>query len=297
MMSNEIFDKARIRSERNKHSKNLDHYRFLIDYTTDSICDRLSVITLSFEIAVIYGARLSKTALDKIIKALNAETVILLDLSEELLKQGDWPSHIYCVQSDSEWLPFAHKTIDTFIGVFEHHTLNDLPGALIQAQRALKPNGLFMVAMPGGDTLYEVREAMVQTEVSLYNGVAPRIYPFADKQQYGGLMQRAGFALPVVDSEHITVSYENLLKLFTDLKHMAEGNVLKARSQKPINKALLEQTEQRYRQDNNYANQERFDVTFEIIHMIGWAPDKTKQQQPLKPGSAEHSLVDLLSLD
>jgi|TARA_R110002126_G_scaffold13118_3_gene56748 SAM-dependent methyltransferase len=292
-MTPQIFDKTRLRQSRDHRAAHIESYDFLIRHAAKSIIDRLAIITLDFDTVAIYGARMAQEDLDAIIVNLNAKTVFLLDLSEALLKRA-WPKHVITVQSDSEWLPFAHGQLDAFIAIFEHHSLNDLPGALIQARAALRPDGMFMVAMPGADTMYELREAMTKAELALYDGLSPHIYPFADKQQYGALMQRAGFALPVVDSEHLQISYKTIYALFKDLKHMGEGNILTARSKRALSRAFYALSETIYRADNGFANDERFDVTFEIIHMIGWTPDKSKQQQPLKPGSAEHNLADIL---
>lgn len=293
-MSAPIFDKKRIQRIRNKTAPNFTDYNFLIKNAVNSIVDRLSIITLKFETIAIYGARLDRDDINAIIEQTSAKHIFLLDIAETLLTKK-LPSHVSCVQSDPEWLPFANHSLDALIGVFEHHSLNDLPGALIQARRALKPDGLFMCAMPGGDTMYDLREAMTKAELELYGGVSPHIYPFADKQQYGGLMQRAGFALPVVDSEFLNISYKDIYTLFKDLKGMGEGNTLNARLNKPLSRNFFNTVERHYRELTGFENETRFDVTFEIIHMIGWSPDKAKQQQPLKPGSAEYKLSDVLS--
>jgi NADH dehydrogenase [ubiquinone] 1 alpha subcomplex assembly factor 5 len=289
-----IFDKARLRQLRNAAAAQFNDTDFLIKATARSIIDRLSIITPEFKTVAIYGARLNEDDLTAIISALGAETVFLLDVSEDMLARHAENAHIHLVQSDSEWLPFAHQTLDAVIAVFEHHSLNDLPGALIQARRALRPDGLFMAALPGGDTLYELREAMTKAEIQLYDGLSPHIFPFADKQQYGALKQRAGFALPVVDSEYYKVSYTSIYKLFADIKSMGEGNSLNARNKAALMRPFFDLSEALYRTENGFADDKRFDVTFEIIHIIGWAPHKN-QQQPLKPGSADHRLADILS--
>ncbi len=300
MQNATIFDKTRQRAQRNKYASKIADYNFLIDHAARSIIDRLSVITLKFDKVAIYGGRTPAKTLQKIISALNAKTVFLCDYAENLcydMARTLPDTNILVVQSDAEWLPFANHSLDACIGIFEHHSLNDLPGALVQAQRALRPDGLFLAAMPGADTLYEMREAMQRAELDLYGGMSPHIFPFADKQQYGALMQRAGFALPVVDSEHLQVSYTNIFKLFHDLKSMGEGNYLTARNKKNLSRQFFDTCEKIYRTENGFTDESRFDVTFEIIHLIGWAPDKTKQQQPLKPGSAETSLTAILSSD
>lgn len=300
MQHAQLFDKTRQRALRDQHAAHIADYNFLIEHAAKSIIDRLSVITLNFETVAIYGGRTSPDSISAIIDALNAKTIFLCDMASALctqLKNNFKSQSIHIIQSDAEWLPFANHSLDACIGLFEHHSLNDLPGALIQAQRAIRPDGLFMAALPGADTMYELREAMQRTEIDLYGGMAPHIFPFADKQQYGALMQRAGFALPVVDSEHLNVSYTNIFRLFHDLKSMAEGNYLNARDKKNLSRRFFKKCESLYRAENGFSAEERFDVVFEIIHLIGWAPDKSKQQQPLKPGSAETSLSAILSTE
>ena len=171
--------------------------------------------------------------------------------------------------------------------------MNDLPGALIQIKNALKPDGLFIGAMFGGETLKELRESLIQTELNMKGGVSPRIAPFADKQDMGALMQRAAFALPVIDSETVTVTYDNLFKLMHDLRGMGESNILAARNKTYPSRDFFTKTAEYY-QTHFSEPDGRLIATFEIIFLLGWAPHAS-QQKPLKPGSAEKNLADVLS--
>jgi NADH dehydrogenase [ubiquinone] 1 alpha subcomplex assembly factor 5 len=196
------------------------------------------------------------------------------------------------VIADEEFLPFADASLDLIICTMNLHCINDLPGAMIQMKRALKPDGLFVAAMPGGETLYELREALMQAELSASGGASPRVFPFADKQQMGGLMQRAGFALPVVDSEIVRVTYDHVFKLLRDLRGMGEGNSILERNRKTPGKSFFAEAAQIYA--DKFSEDGRITATFEMIFLIGWAPHSS-QQQPLKPGSANLKLADALA--
>ncbi len=194
---------------------------------------------------------------------------------------------------DDEVLPIEPGTHDLITSNLYLHTLNDLPGMLIQIRRTLKPNGLFIGAMMGGETLHELRHAMTQAEMDLRGGLSPRVAPFADKQQMGELMQRAGYALPVIDSDIITVTYRDFYKLLHDLRHMGENNMLAARSKSFTPRTLFSRTQEIYR--DLYSDADGLiRATFEIIFVLGWAPHDS-QPRPLKPGTAQVRLSDILS--
>jgi SAM-dependent methyltransferase len=196
------------------------------------------------------------------------------------------------VVADEETLPFADGSIDLVVSALALQWINDLPGTLIQIRRALKPDGLLLAAMLGGDSLTELREAFASAESELEGGLSPRVAPFADLRELGALMQRAGFALPVVDSDRLTVRYDSAFALMRDLRAMGATNVLTERRRTPLRRATL------MRMAHIYA--ERFSdpdgrvrATFEIAWLSGWSPHAS-QQKPLKPGSAAQRLADAL---
>jgi len=164
----------------------------------------------------------------------------------------------------------------------------------VQINQALKPDGLFLGAMFGGATLTELRQSLYGSEDTLYGGITPRVSPMVDFTQGAALLQRAGFALPVVDSDKVSVNYSNPMRLFTDLKSMAETNALVARSSKPVSKRFLTKTAQIYTEQFSNADGKAV-ASFEILWLTGWAnhPD---QQKPLKPGSAKTRLADALGV-
>lgn len=188
-------------------------------------------------------------------------------------------------------LPGVIKTYDLIISGLSLQNVNDLPGALIAARRALKPDGLFIGAMFGGDTLTELRQAAYAADAEIRGGMTPRIFPFADYSQAAALLQRSGLALPVVDTDRITVNYKNLMTLFSDLRDMGETNCLQQRDQRILGKSWRRELIQAY--TKLHCLDARFISTFEILWMTGWSPHES-QQKPLKPGSAKMRLADAL---
>ena len=196
------------------------------------------------------------------------------------------------VAADEEALPFADGSLDLVVSALALQFVNDLPGTLIQIRRALKPDGLLLAALIGGDSLAELREAFAQAESEIEGGVSPRVAPFADLRELGALLQRAGFALPVVDSDRLTVRYQSVLDLMRDLRRMGATNVLNERRRTPLKRATLQRMAEIYAR--RFADADgRLRATFEIAWLSGWAPHES-QQKPLKPGSAAQRLADAL---
>ena len=190
------------------------------------------------------------------------------------------------VVADEEALPFADGSLDLIVSALALQFVNDLPGTLIQVRRALKPDGLLLAALLGGDTLTELREAFAAAESEVEGGLSPRVAPFADVRELGGLLQRAGFALPVVDSDRLTVRYDSVVALMHDLRRMGATNVLSERRRTPLRRATLRRLAEIYAE--RFADADgRLRATFEIVWLSGWAPHES-QQKPLKPGSAAH---------
>jgi SAM-dependent methyltransferase len=195
--------------------------------------------------------------------------------------------------ADEELLPFRDGSLDLVVSALALQLVNDLPGTLIQIRRALKPDGLMIAALMGGRTLEELREAFVVAETETLGGASPRVAPFADVRDLGALLQRAGFALPVADSETLEVGYASPLHLMRDLRAMGWANVLVERRRAPLGKATLARAIAVY-QERHGRPDGRVKATFEIVTLTGWAPHES-QQKPLRPGSAAHRLADALS--
>ncbi len=194
--------------------------------------------------------------------------------------------------ADAEALPLAAQSLSLVTSLLGLQGVNDLPGALVQIRRALRPDGLFLGCLLGGATLRELREAFAIAESETIGGVSPRVAPFADVRDAGGLLQRAGFALPVVDAEPVTVRYGHPLALLADLRAMGFANALTARRKRPLRRDTLARLTSVYAE--RFSDPDgRVRATFELIWLSGWAPHES-QQKPLRPGSARARLADAL---
>lgn len=192
---------------------------------------------------------------------------------------------------DPEHLPFAPGSFQLIVSPLALHWINDLPGALIQLRLALKPDGLLLASLFGGETLHELRLSLIEAESELTGGAGPRVSPFADLQDVAGLLQRAGFALPAADRDVVTVRYGEPMKLLVDLRAMGETSALRERNPRALSRRILARAFEIYRE--RYSEDDRVRATFEILTSTGWSPHES-QQKPLKPGSAKTRLADAL---
>lgn len=184
--------------------------------------------------------------------------------------------------------PGAH---DLIIHALSLHWANDLVGQLVQARQALRPDGLFLAVLFGGQTLHELRAVLAQCESQITGGLSPRIAPMAEIRDLGGLLQRAGFALPVADSLTHNVTYKSMAHLMRDLRAMGEGNAMTARRRQPLRREVFTQAADLYQ--TSFASPDGINATFEMVFLTGWAP-AASQQKPLRPGSAQQRLADAL---
>lgn len=206
----------------------------------------------------------------------------------QTLGEGSWTGLV----GDEEALPFGPESFDLIASALALQYVNDLPGALTQARRALAPDGLFLACMIGGRSLEELRIALATAEDEIVGGASPRVAPLADIRDLGGLLQRAGFALPVVDLDAMNVRYANVFGLMADLRAMGATNALEQRLRKLTRRAVFLRAAEIYAQ--RFADPDgRVRATFEIIWLSGWAPHES-QQKPLAPGSAKMRLADAL---
>jgi len=243
---------------------------FLLDRVADDIAERLSAVLRTFDTVVDLG-----TPTDAVRRAITGRV-----------------GTVAAVVADEEALPFRDASLDLVVSALALQFVNDLPGTLIQIRRALRPDGLFLAAMIGGDSLAELRAVFAEAEAEVEGGVSPRVAPFADLRDLGALLQRAGFALPVTDVDRITVRYASPLALMHDLRRMGAGNALTERRRTPLRRATLRRLLEIYAE--RFADPDgRIRATFEIVWLSGWAPHQS-QQQPLAPGSAKTRLADAL---
>jgi SAM-dependent methyltransferase len=200
------------------------------------------------------------------------------------------PAGVDLPEQESEPLPLQPASLDLVVSALAFQFVNDLPGVLAQISRALRPDGLLLAAMVGGDTLTELRQCFAAAEAELEGGASPRVAPFADLRDVGALLQRAGLALPVTDVDRIVVRYDSALALMQDLRRMGATNILIERRRTPTRRATMLRMAQIY--GERFADADgRIRATFDIVWLSGWAPHES-QQQPLRPGSAKAGLAE-----
>jgi SAM-dependent methyltransferase len=290
-----LFDRSLHRARLTRAAPGFPRAGFLKARAAEDAVFRLEAIMRSFPLAVDLGARdgaFARALKDNPEAAAKVGALIETDLSAAMLSGRPMGLAGPRVVVDEERLPFADESLDLVVSTLALHWTNDLVGALIQIRRALKPDGLFIGSILGGATLTELRQCLLAAETELAGGAAPRVSPFADGYDGAGLLQRAGFALPVADVDRVKVRYAHPLELMRDLRAMGETSVLLERSRKPITRALLLRASELYAE--RFAEPDgRVPATFEIITVTGWAPHES-QQKPLPRGSAKMKLEDAL---
>jgi len=281
-----IFDRRLLRVRRGRAAA-MGPATFLLDRVAADLGDRLAAVLRRFDLALDLGtpgdaARLALDSLGSV------ATIIVADTAPPRAGSPAWPF----VVADEEALPFDDGAFDLVVSALALQFVNDLPGTLVQIRRVLKPDGLFLAALIGGETLTELRQSFAAAESEIEGGVSPRVAPFADLRDLGVLLQRAGFALPVTDIDRVTVRYDSVFALLHDLRRMGATNALIDRRRVPLRRATLMRMAEIYAERFSDADG-RVRATFEIVWFSGWAPHPS-QQQPLRPGSAKARLADAL---
>ena len=283
-----LFDRTLLRQRLDRAAPGYEP--FLKARAAGDLVQRLAAINRSFPLAADLGARTGvfgrvlaeSEAADKVGR------LIETDPSGAMLARAGGARLV----ADEARLPFAEESLDLVVSSLALHAVDDLVGALVQIRRVLKPDGLFLGALLGGSTLTELRQCLTAAEAEISGGAGPRVFPFLDSYDGAALLQRAGFALPVVDVDTVTVRYPHTLKLMADLRAMGETNVLLERPPNPLSRRLLARSGELYAR--RFADPEgRLVATFEIITLTGWTPHPD-QQQPMRPGSAKTRLADAL---
>jgi SAM-dependent methyltransferase len=286
----DIFDRALLRRRRDRAAAGAARHEFLLARVADDLLERLSAIQRTFPVALDLGAHHGLVG-RRLRRLPGVGLVISAEAAPRLLAQCEAPR----VLADEEALPFKDQSLDLVVSGLSLHLANDLPGAFAQIRRALKPDGLLLAALLGGTTLIELRTALLAAEEEVEGGASPRVAPFADVADLGALLQRARFALPVVDADTVTATYPDALALMREIRAMGAANALTARRRTPLRRATLERAVAIYRQRFGLADG-RVPATFEIITLTGWAPHQS-QQQPLQPGTARMRLADALGTE
>jgi SAM-dependent methyltransferase len=265
-----LFDRALLRARQSRAEK-MESATFLLDRVAEDMAERLHAVLREFSSAADIGTLGNQ-------------------VRNALTKRVGQLARVDLPDSESEPLALAPESVDLAVSGLAFQFVNDLPGVLAQIRRALKPDGLLLAAMVGGDTLTELRQSFAAAEAECEGGVSPRVAPFVDLRDVGALLQRAGFALPVTDVDRIVVRYDNAFALMQDLRRMGATNVLVERRRVPTRRATLLRMVQIY--SERFADPDgRIRATFDVIWLSGWAPHES-QQQPLQPGSAKASLAD-----
>jgi NADH dehydrogenase [ubiquinone] 1 alpha subcomplex assembly factor 5 len=286
LQTNALFDRRAWRAHRNRAAR-CGSVDFLHAEIADRLIDRLDVVNREFAVALDLGARDGGLA-----RALAARQGTLRVIAAEPATEFLARAPGLRVAADPELAPFGDASFDLVASTLALHWTADLPGALIQLRRALKPDGLLLAAMFGGQTLIELRTVLFEAELAEEGGVSPRVSPAIELADAAALLQRAGFALPVADSERVTVTYPDMLALMRDLRGMGETNALAARRRGGLRRATLARAGALYAE--RFGDRDgRIPASFEILFLCGWAPHPS-QPQPLRRGSATSRLADAL---
>jgi len=281
-----IFDRWLLRARR-RRGLHPGPQTLLMDQVADEFAHRVSLVVRRFGLAADLG-----TPTAAVRTALLRDGSIGAMIAVDPVIAGNCTAATLRVAADEEALPFADHTLDLLVSGLCLQAVNDLPGVLVQIRRALKPDGLFLAALLGGDTLAELRQSFAVAESELEGGVSPRVAPFADLRDLGALLQRAGFALPVTDVDRITVRYATPLGLLGDLRQMGAANPLVERRRVPLRRTTLARAMEVYAE--RFADPDgKVRASFDIVWLSGWSPHES-QQKPLRPGSAKKRLADAL---
>ncbi len=284
------FDRRRHARNRARAAAGFAAHRFLFEAAGEGLADRLDDVTRRFPRALDLGCH--DGTLGRLLAGRGGiDILIQSDLSESfarLAATDDRPALV----ADEEALPFAEGAFDLVLSNLSLHWVNDLPGSLLQIRRVLKPDGLFLASLFGADTLGELRTCLLEAESAIAGGAHMRIAPFADLRDAAGLLQRAGFALPVADSDLLTVTYADAFLLMADLRGMGEQSALADAPDRPATRRLFMEAARLY-QERHADSDGRIRATFRIVCLTGWAPAEN-QQRPLRPGSAAARLANAL---
>ena len=291
----QLFDMRALRWNRQRAAASYDKFAFLKDEAALRLVDRVDLMRREFDICLDLGShdgRLSQhlSPLGKIRTLVQSDPAAGFsnNFFSNDINHRSTPFAVH----DFTTLPFADKSFDGIFSCLNFHWVDDLPGLLLQIRRLLRPDGLCLVNLLGGDSLHELRASLIAAEQDIAGGFSPRCAPMSDIRDVGGLLRRAGLALPVADSDRLTVNYSNMFRLMKDLRGMGEQNALLARLRHPTRRAVFLRAAEIYQDKFGQANGS-IPATFEIITLTGWAPHES-QQKPLRPGSATTRLASAI---
>ncbi|WP_185983694.1 methyltransferase domain-containing protein [Aureimonas mangrovi] len=281
-------DRALLDRQRRRHWRGPEAPpAFLAESVAQELTERLSLVQRRFDIGMDLAGHRGELA-GHIAAGGQVEWLVRVE-RDPLWLEGS----ALAIVADEEALPLADESVDLVLSNLSLHLTNDTPGTFVQIRRALKPDGLFLAAMLGGETLTELRQSLIVAEAEIAGGAAPRVLPFVELRDAGALLQRTGFALPVIDQDRLTVRYDTMFELMADLRAMGMANILTARSRRPATRKLFLRAAEIYAE--RFADADgRIRATFDVVYLSGWRPHDS-QQKPLRPGSAKASLAEALT--
>lgn len=289
-----LIDDAAHLHHRDRVAPRFDQFDFLKKAVTERIMDRVDTISRDLPHVLDIGCH-NGVLTEALLASPKITSVSAMDPSLAMAALTKDRCGVDAVAAPYDAIPFEGLLFDGIFSAFALHWANDLPGVLIQLRQRLKPDGVMMVALAGGETLAGLRGAMASAETEISGGMSPRVLPMGDIRDMGGLISRAGLTMPVADSDTITVTYDNLFSLMADLRGMGEVNAMHSRVKRMTSKSVFMRAAEIYQQ--RFSTEDgRIKVDFEIVTLTGWAPDAS-QPQPLKPGSASQSLASALGVD
>ena len=293
-----LFEREHVRLHRERAAATLDAHDFLFAEVAERLTERLDDVKRDFPLALdigCHGGEVGKSLTQGDNRRGNIDTLVQCDPSPRMTAKAIGATGQLGFAADEEFLPVKPHSFDLVMSNLSLHWANDLPGAMVQIRQSLKPDGLFLAAMLGEGTLQELRTALMAAELEIEMGMSPRTSPCATVQDVGALLQRAGFTLPVVDTETITVSYPDMFKLMADLRGMGETGAVSGRRKNFTRRDVMMRAAEYYAE--KFAGQDdvgegRIPATFDIIYLTAWSPHPD-QPQPMKPGTASHNLIDV----
>jgi NADH dehydrogenase [ubiquinone] 1 alpha subcomplex assembly factor 5 len=280
-----LFDRPAVHRNRTRALADRAYQPFLLDEVAERLVERLEEIRRPFPRVLELGSWRGRVARLLTEAGRGGQMLVALDPVADALDEG--PGHK--VQAEPELLPFADESFDLIVSVLALHHVDDLPGVLAQLRRVLAPDGLMLLALLGGESLMELRTALLQAELDLKGGAAMRVAPFVDIRDAAALLQRAELALPVADVDRISVTYADPLAMLHDLQSMGEGGALLERPKGMFRRDLLLRTAEIYRERFARADG-RVVANFDILHLSGWKPHES-QQKPARRGSGQVRLA------
>jgi len=288
-----LIDREAHRRHRDRAAAGFDHVDYLKQAVVERLMDRIDMIRRDLPLVLDAGCHTGALT-QALLQSPKVGQVKAFDPSPQMATQAASRHGIEAVAADYDAIPFEGEQFDGIFSAFSLHWADDLPGTMIQLRQRLKPDGVMMLALMGGETLSGLRAAMASAETEVSGGMSPRVLPMGDIRDMGGLISRAGLAMPVADSDTVTVTYPDVLTLMADLRAMGEANAMTGRVKRMTSRGVFMRAAEIYHERFGEADG-RISASFEIITLTGWAPDAS-QPQPLKPGSAQHRLSDALGV-